>query len=237
MVRLCTATAQYLYRDFTPLRVLYQWGAAPELEQRLEMILKGGSDPEEAVVQIVAFCRGVAEAAADDDLDTMVVGGTEEQIIERGSDWCTDLARVACVLCQVAGIPARLVYLADTRRAYSAHAIIEAYRDGTWGAIDPTTGVIYQHLDGRPTLAWDLQRDRGPLASHWPDTTNRSERVGQFRRATLANYFVWERQHYDCTVSPINSYYRTILDMAAQGWPGGLRWLHDEDEHARRRHA
>lgn len=233
MVRLCAATAEHLYRDFTPLRIPYQRGTAPQLEQYLEDIVEGVSHPHAMIGRIAAYCRGVAEAAAD-DLDAMVFGGTEEQIIARGSDWCTDLARVACVLCQVAGFPARLVYLADTRRAYSAHAIIEAYRDGTWGAIDPTSGVIYWHLDGWPASTWDLQRDRRLLASHWPDTASRNERMGQFRCAALANYFVWERQHYDYTVSPINPYYRSILEMAAQEWPGGLRWLHDEDQRAKR---
>ncbi|MGH2586405.1 MAG: transglutaminase domain-containing protein, partial [Dehalococcoidia bacterium] len=131
--------------------------------------------------RVGSLLEGRGGAANEDDLDAMVVGGTEEEIIERGSDWCTDLARVACVLCQVAGIPARLVYLADTRRAYGAHAIIEAYRGAAWGALDPTTGVVYRHPDGRPASTWDLQRDRRLLASHWLDTARRSERVGQFR--------------------------------------------------------
>ncbi|MGH2369879.1 MAG: transglutaminase-like domain-containing protein, partial [Chloroflexota bacterium] len=157
MVRLCSATVEYLYRDFTPLRVLYQQGTAPELERWLEEILEGACDAEAMIARIAAFCRDMAEDTTN-GLDTMVLGGTEEQIIERRSDWCTDLARVACVLCQDAGMPARLVYLADTRRAYGAHAIIEAYRGAAWGALDPTTGVVYRHPDGRPASTWDLQR-------------------------------------------------------------------------------
>jgi len=238
MVRLCAATVEHLYRDFTLLRAVERPGVAPDLERRLAEILEDGSDPEAVVARIAGFCRAVADAVADeDDLGAMLVGGTEEQIIERGSDWCTDLARVACVLCQVAGIPARLVYLADTRRAYNAHAIVEAHRRTVWGAVDPTMGVVYRHPDGRPASTWDLQRDRHLLASHWPDTTSRDERVGQFRCAALANYFVWERQHYDYAVSPLNPYYRSILEMAARGWPGGLRWLHGERDRAERRHA
>ena len=34
---------------------------------------------------------------------------------------------------------------------------------------------------------------------------------------------------YDYAVSPINDYYRSILEMSGRGWPGGLRWLHGED--------
>jgi hypothetical protein len=38
----------------------------------------------------------------------------------------------------------------------------------------------------------------------------------------------WER--YDYPVSSMNDYYRSILERSLQGWPGGLRWLHEEDK-------
>ena len=31
------------------------------------------------------------------------------------------------------------------------------------------------------------------------------------------------------TITRIYDYYRAILEMASQGWPGGLRWLRSED--------
>ena len=70
--------------------------------------------------------------------------------MERGSDWCTDMARVACVMCQVAGLPARIVSLFNTGQAYSGHSIIEVYRVDAWGAADPVNGIIYRRLDGAP---------------------------------------------------------------------------------------
>lgn len=52
----------------------------------------------------------------------------------------------------------------------------------------------------------------------------------QFRFAAIVNYFVWEADRYDYAVSGVNDYYASILAMARKGWPGGLRWLHGEDD-------
>ncbi|MHC4713439.1 MAG: hypothetical protein ACYTAN_09250 [Planctomycetota bacterium] len=51
----------------------------------------------------------------------------------------------------------------------------------------------------------------------------------QFRAAAIVNYFVQGSARYDYTTSGLNDYYRSILEMADAGWPGGLRWLHGED--------
>ena len=74
----------------------------------------------------------------------MRFGGTEEQIIARGSDWCTDVVRVACAMCQVAGVPARLVSLFNLSQAHSGHDIIEVFSEGVWGAADPLNGLVYR---------------------------------------------------------------------------------------------
>ena len=54
--------------------------------------------------------------------------------------------------------------------------------------------------------------------------------AAQFRGAAIVNYFVWEADQYDFTVSALNAYTRSILEQSVRGWPGGLRWLHGEDE-------
>jgi hypothetical protein len=159
----------------------------------------------------------------------VLLGGTEMQIIRRGSDWCTDVARVACALCQASGMPARLVALADTQAAYSGHTIIEAFRDGAWGALDALSNVIYRHADGRPVTTWQLMCDPALIEAHARPPIPPFTTAAQFRAAAIANYFLWQAGRYDYTVSPANEYYRSILAMSASGWPGGLRWLHGED--------
>lgn len=47
----------------------------------------------------------------------MLFGGTEKEILDRGTDWCTDMARVGAVFLKCLGIPSRIVHLADTGKA------------------------------------------------------------------------------------------------------------------------
>lgn len=55
--------------------------------------------------------RGKVEG---EPLGQMRVGKVEEAIIQRGFDWCTDVARVGYVHFQVASLPVCLVILANT---------------------------------------------------------------------------------------------------------------------------
>ena len=225
MIRLAPKTSLYLYEEYTPTKVLYEKGSRPELERCLE---KPGT-VEGGIQGIARFCADLGKDVSD-DLDAMRIGGTEEEIIRRGSDWCTDVARVACALCQVAGIPARMVYLADISLAYSGHAIIEAHRRGKWGAVDATTDVIYLHPNGEPASVWELMNQPALVEAHRRNTGTIYTTPGQFRAAAVSNYFVWEQEKYDYTVSRMNEYCRSILEMSLRGWPGGLRWLHGEDK-------
>ena len=230
MIRICAETADCLYGAHTTLDIKYRNGSRPELEQCVSKASAGAERAEKAIEKIAAFTAGLQERVAGNGLDDLLLGGTEEEIVHRGSDWCTDVARVGCVLCQVSGIPSRLVNLFDTTQAYSGHVIIETYRQERWGAIDTTTGVMYRQRDGRPASAWELMNEPELIESH-----RRSHRAaytstrGQFAGAAISHYFVWQSERYSYAVSSLNDYYRSILSMAAEGWPGGLRWLHGEE--------
>jgi len=226
MIRLCPETSDYLRREYTPKRSFYQKGMRPKLEQHAERAVSGCHADEERIEAITRFTRSLQEKASD-ELAYLPFGGTEEEIIARGSDWCSDVARVSCTLCQVIGLPARMVYLVNTEQAYSGHVIVEVYRAKGWGAVDPLTDVIYRHLRGKPASTWDLMLNPHLIEHHSRGESTPYTTVSQFREAAISNYFVWRWQEYDYTVSEINDYYRTILEMAEQGWPGGLRWLHN----------
>jgi len=228
MIRLCHETAAYLYGEYTPTRVKYRRNSRPKLEPYVKAAIRDRGSDEQQVMGIARFCSDLGKTASE-DWDATLVGGTEEEIICRGSDWCTDIARVGCALCEVAGFPARLVYLADTDQAYSGHVIIEVYRGGIWGAVDPTRSVTYRHREGDPTSTWELMNQPQLIEAHRKSASALYARVEQFRSAAITNYFIWEWEDYDYTVSTVNDYYRSILEMSAQGWPGGLRWLRGED--------
>ena len=228
MVRLCPETVDFLYWEFTPLEVGYEPGSLPELEKYAVLAMAGRCDVEERVDGIVRFTAALSDRAVV-NLDAIVLGGKEEEIIARGSDWCTDVARVACALCQVAGIPARLVNLADLGQPYSEHTIVEAYRRGVWGAADAVTGLVYRAAAGEPVSTWQLMCSPELIGLNDPTGSIPYARPGLFTAACIVNYFVWERVRYSYATSGLNPYYRSILEMAERGWPGGLRWLNGED--------
>lgn len=228
MVRLCIETADYLYSEYTPTRAFHRKGARPQLEHCVEKIVQTCDSDEKCVEAIAQFTSQLKDRTSD-GLDSIRVGGTEEEIIARGSDWCADVARVGCALCQVAGYTSRMVYLVDTEKAYSGHVIMEVFWVGVWGAVDPLTGVLYRHSGGDPASTWALVNDTHLVERHFRGESTPYTTPGQFRAAAISNYFLWEATAYDCTVVGINEYYRSILEMSEKGWPCGLRWLHGED--------
>jgi transglutaminase-like putative cysteine protease len=231
MIGIDPQTVDSLYAGRLARRVPYRMGSRPLLEVFVRRLAPNGASPE---ARIRATAKFVSQLGLDPapDLDSLRFGGTEEEIIARGSDWCTDVARVACALLQVAGVPSRLVFLADTRRAYSGHAIVEAYRAGRWGAVDPLTAVIYLTDSGEPATTWDLMAQPKLVRRHFQGRSTPYTRAGQFRVAALAEYPIGRPDAYNYKVSRANPYYRSILKMSEQGWPGGLRWLHGEDSEA-----
>jgi hypothetical protein len=124
-------------------------------------------------------------------------------------------------------VAARLVYLADTQRAYSGHVIVEVYRHGRWGAVDTSTAVVYAEPAGRPATTWQLMNDASLVEAHAGPPAHYTT-PGQFRAAALTNYLAADRDRYDYTVTGLNACYRSILAQSQEGWPGGLRWLHGE---------
>jgi len=227
MVKLCQGIVEYLYTKYTPTKVKHQKGSKPELERYVNNVITGCESEEDRIKRIASFCSRLSAKVEGQSLNGMLVGGTEEEIIQRGSDMCTDVARVGCAMCQVAGFPARMVYLFDIGQAYSGHVIIEVFRDNVWGAVDTSTSVIYRHTDGKIVTTWDLIQDPRLIEFNRGISDGFYTTVGQFKGAAISNYFVWEKHNYK--ISGINDYYRSILEMSDKGWPCGLRWLHGED--------
>lgn len=209
-----------------PAPLTYRQGKRPVLERFVARLPAPATAPESFLDQLTAR---LADLAALDDvpIEQAEFGGTEEQILARRTSWCVDLSRAACALCQVAGLPARLVALADTATAYSGHQIIEVFRQGIWGAADPITAVVYRHHDGQPATVAELQADPWLVEAH-ASPRRPYTKPQQFRAVAITTYSINDAACYDYRVSGVNAYYRQILTHAEAGWPGGLRWLHGE---------
>lgn len=230
MIRICEETAGYIYNEHTPTKTEYQKGSRPDLESYVNDAIAGCKGIEDQIEGIALFCSRLSLKVKDQPIDDMLFGGTEEEIIQRGSDLCVDVSRVGSAMCQVAGFPSRLVYLADTDQAYSGHAIIEVYRENKWGAVDTSTSVIYRHNDGKIATTWELMNSPSLIELNRDRSNGFYTTVGQFRSATVSNYFIWDWKQYNYKVSKINDYYNSILRMSESGWQGGLRWIFGEEE-------
>lgn len=76
-------------------------------------------------------------------LENMFFGGTEKEILDRGTDWCFDLARLAAVILDCIGLTSRLVFVADPNKAYHGHVLLEVYYNDSWGVVDPLHGYVF----------------------------------------------------------------------------------------------
>ena len=228
-IGLDSGSAEYLYTRYSSTKGSYVAGSRPVLEA-ITRGLVSSPRTSEGIVRAIARFVSTLQTDAPRDHDSLAFGGTEEEIIARGSDFCTDVNRVACALFQVAGLPSRIVFLVDTHKAYSGHVIVEVYRHNSWGAVDGLTNVVYLGPDGRPATTWDLMSHPAWIARHYRGRSTFFTRRGQFRAAAVVNYRLGRKDDHDYSVSPVNSYYRSILTLSDRGWPGGIRWLHGEGD-------
>lgn len=224
MVKLVPETAGYLYTKYTPLTIKYRKGSRPYLEEIVREVAVRGGDETRAKA-LMHWCSLIPDNFPTPKkstnkgfwtTDTTLFGGTEEELIKRGTEICTELARVLCVLAQVAGMPARLAALFDMRRKNWGHGVTEIYvrtrRQSGWAVFDATSDVCYQMPDGRLASAWDLRNDPKVVDSH-PEHGKKPYVYGRiYRCSAIVNYFVWDWEKYDYRWNLISDYVRKIWE-------------------------
>ena len=203
-IRLCDETADYVYAEYTPLELKYRRGSRPELERIIDRILDGVADEQEKVLSIMRFVRDLHKLrpnGARQEGRDLFHGGIEEEVIKKCSNMCNEQARVFCVLCQVAGMPARYV-----GHYIDRHGVAEAYCGGKWAYID-NEGRYFLKGDGTLASVLELKRNPELITTQSPEvladhrgrfSLERSER--EFCRVevtVMTNYFVWENARYN----------------------------------------
>ncbi|MCL2396621.1 MAG: hypothetical protein FWC93_00990 [Defluviitaleaceae bacterium] len=235
MVKLDDSTVGYLYDLYTDLSNRYVRGSRATLENIVDGI-KGETDYD-TVNNIVLFCRKIVESCNISCKD-MIFGGTEEEIIERGTYWCTNIARVACVLFQIAGLPSRMLITANTKFPYCGHNVAEVYYNQKWGVVDPNAGIVYKHEDGAPASAWEMHKNseiaNRVVFQEYPHTKNDGNSIffspgEQYESVGISNYYVDEKEKYSYETSRLNDFVGKIVEHSGRKWAGGLRWIHGED--------
>lgn len=145
-------TADYLYKDYSPTTVEYKKGTYPYLEQIVAKYTAGlKTDTDKAVALLTkampdlvlhpAFppraCHVIANRAMD-----------EESLAKSGTGWCNEQARLYVRLCQVAGIPARLIFLQYSNRKHG-HVVTEFWADQHWALADASWFCVMPGPDGK----------------------------------------------------------------------------------------
>lgn len=174
-----------------------------------------GCEESVFVRNVLAFTSKIAEGFSL-PLEEKWFGGTEQEILTRGTDWCSDMARVAVVLFDCLGMPARLLYLVNPEAAYHGHVITEVFYEGTYGAADPIDGTLF--YEKTPLGAFTLLREPGYLKGY------RQEYRQLFRAIAVSEYDPMDETN-DYSVSKVNDYYRTLLGAVHNG-----RWIMGEEK-------
>lgn len=145
-------TARYLYSDYTPLKVDYKKGTFPVLEQIVAKYTAGvKSDKDKAVILLTKAMPVLMRHPAVPPYGKPVPvdrNFNEEELVKSGGAWCNEQARVFIRLCQIAGIPARMIHLfySDNK---NGHTIAEFYADGRWSMADSSYFCVFPGKDGR----------------------------------------------------------------------------------------
>ena len=150
-VILCPDTVDFLYSEFTPTAVSYQRGSRPVLEQVVNETTAGCTNDRERMLALMRFCRDLYKKQWPRDMEQYIYGGTEEQLIEKGEHLCECLGRLLVGLCEVAGIPGRIVM-----HDIGGHITAELHLDGHWAYVDPRAGLYFLKPDGSFASAWEL---------------------------------------------------------------------------------
>ena len=154
-------TARYLYTDYTPLEVHYRAGLLPSYEKLAAEVTSPDQSPREKAVNLLV--RGASRlrhpimppcgpnVSGDRNCD-------DESLLQSGIGPCNEQTRVFIRLCQVCGIPARLIQLFYSD--FTGHCVAEFHVEGGWCMADASWFCAFPDANGRLLSAADCH-DRG----------------------------------------------------------------------------
>ena len=158
------ATAHYLYGKYSPTTVTYRKGTFPTCEKIVaEYTLGCKTDREKALALVNRAMSEVTVHPSIPPYGPLVRpdrGADEETLLKSGDLWCNEQARLFVRLCQVAGIPARVIFL-FLSEGKDGHVIAEFYADHHWCMADASFGCAFPDATGRLMSAADCHKDQG----------------------------------------------------------------------------
>ncbi len=183
---------------------------------------RGKSDLQ-TIKNVLNFTRNIVRNY-DVPFDNMEFGGTEKEIIDRGTDWCTDISRVGLALLQCLNIPCRLAILVNGKKAYNGHTVCEAYIDDEYILVDFTYGVL-GFLSKKYSVKDLLNKPKivNKIYSSKLDLYIDLEYIeGLYNKAAISEYDITKK--HDFTISKPNKYYLNMMKLSHDGF-----WKMGED--------
>jgi len=175
-----------------------------------------GTSCLESMRNILAYTRNII-VNFNLPFEDMMFGGTEKEIIERGTDWCTDISRVGCALLQCLNIPCRMITLVNTKQAYNGHTVCEVLVEKQFIMCDFTYGV-FGLLDKGYSVK-SLLRDRDAVEKIYSDIinleNNRGYILGLYDKAAFNEYDLTKIHNYN--ISKPNEYYLSMMKLNHDG--------------------
>ncbi len=163
-------------------------------------------------------------ASFDVSFEDMLFGGTEKEIIERSTDWCTDISRVGATLLQCLNIPSRIVVIVNSNVAYNAHQVVEAYIDGKYMMCDFLYGIV-----GRINSVYSVydllnqsELVKNIYHSNVKDKFSLDYISGVYNLAAISTYDIAKAYNYN--ISKPNKYYLKMMESKHNG-----QWQMGED--------
>lgn len=154
----------------------------------------------------------------------MIFGGTEKEILLRGTDWCTDISRVGAALLQCLNIPSRIVIIVNKDVAYNGHQVVEAYVNGKYLICDFLYGV--NGICGSINSVYDLLNNRVLTKEIYQTAVKDDLQLeyisGLYKLAAISLYDITESDNY--IVSKPNDYYLKMMKLKLNG-----QWQMGED--------
>jgi RimJ/RimL family protein N-acetyltransferase len=220
MILLNEKSYRFLYYDYLPnvnhnikLHELYTFAQRFKADHDIKTIKN-----------VLSFTKDIVETF-NVPFNDMFFGGTEKEIINRGTDWCTDISRVGCVLLQCLNIPCRMVYLANKKYAYNGHAVCELFVNNEFILCDFTYGV--HGVIGENHSIFNLISNQKNIKQIYNDFCISQEMtdyfVGMFSNAGISDYDAMGNYLY--TTTKANEYYKKLMTIEQDG-----QWKMGEDK-------
>jgi transglutaminase-like putative cysteine protease len=108
-------TAEYLYKTYSPTAIAYRKGSLPGYERLVAQYTAGCKSDREKALALLK--RAMPKAILHPSIPPYGPmcppdrAAGDEELLKSGQGWCNEQARVFVRLCQVAGIPARMIFL------------------------------------------------------------------------------------------------------------------------------